>query len=92
MADYCDRDQASDAQHIIADLEGKDINDPYVITAYSEIIATVEYERAHDVSWGQLLRGKTGENNGDTQPLRRMILGAGAQAMQQLACINVTSY
>ncbi|EYE94652.1 sugar porter family MFS transporter [Aspergillus ruber CBS 135680] len=88
----CDRDQANEAQQIIADLEGKDINDPYIITAYSEIIATVEYERAHDVSWGQLLRGKTGENNGDTQPLRRMILGAGAQAMQQLAGINVTSY
>lgn len=87
-----DRDQLDGAQQIIADLEDKDINDPYVITAYTEIIAAVEYEREHDVSWGQLLRGKTGENNGGTRPIRRMVLGAGAQAMQQLAGINVTSY
>ena len=84
------RDHLDSAQQIIADLEGKDINDPYVITAYTEITTTVEYEREHNVSWGQLLRGKTGD--GSTCTIRRLILGAGAQAMQQLAGINVTSY
>lgn len=87
-----DRDHLNQAQKIIADLEGKEVNDPYVTTAYTEIITTVEYEREHSASWADLLRGKTGEGNGGTCTIRRLILGAGAQAMQQLAGINVTSY
>lgn len=84
--------QQDEAQQIIADLEGKALNDPYVLTAYTEIITTVQYEREHAVSWSQLLRGKTDEQSGGTCTVRRLILGAGAQAMQQLAGINVTSY
>ncbi|KAK3061080.1 hypothetical protein LTS18_007064 [Coniosporium uncinatum] len=38
-----------------------------------------------------LVRGKTGDSGG-TCTLRRVILGMGTQAMQQLAGINVTSY
>ncbi|KAB8216477.1 general substrate transporter [Aspergillus novoparasiticus] len=84
-------DKTENAQQIIADLEDKDVHDPHVIAAYTEIITAVQYEREHAISWGQLLRGKTGDQGG-TCVIRRLILGAGAQAMQQLAGINVTSY
>ncbi|KAG2420177.1 hypothetical protein HFD88_004977 [Aspergillus terreus] len=84
-------DRHEEAQAIIADLEDKDLNDSYVVTAHSEIVAAVKYEEQHGVSWSELLRGKTGDQNG-TCVIRRLILGAGAQAMQQLAGINVTSY
>ena len=43
----------------------------------------VEFEREHGVSWWDLLRGKTG--GAKTSTIRRLILGAGTQAMQQLA-------
>ena len=51
----------------------------------------VQYERDNSVGWLDLLRGRTGAS-GRTCTLRRLILGAGTQAMQQLAGINVTSY
>lgn len=80
-----------EAQQIIADLEGKDVNDSYVVTQQNEIVAAVQYEQEHGVSWGELLRGKAGDQGG-TCAIRRLLLGMGAQAMQQLAGINVTSY
>lgn len=51
---------------------------------------TVEYERINSVSWLDLLRGRTGKSG--TSTIRRLILGMGTQAMQQLSGINVTSY
>ena len=45
----------------------------------------VDFEREHGVSWWDLLRGKTG--GAKTSTIRRLILGAGTQAMQQLAGI-----
>lgn len=65
------------------------MEDPYVITESKEIQFAVEYEREHGVSWWDLLRGKTGQG---TSTIRRLVLGAGTQAMQQLSGINVTSY
>ena len=79
-----------EADRIIADLEGRDINDPYVVTESKEIHYAVTYERENGVSWADLLRGRTG--TGKTCTIRRLLLGAGAQAMQQFAGINVTSY
>ena len=81
-------DRPEEAQVIIADLEDKSVDEPYVITQYTEIVAAVQYERHHAVSWIDLLRGRTKE--GGTCAVRRMILGAGAQFMQQGAGINVT--
>ena len=78
--------QIDEADQIIADLEAKDIVDPYVITESKEIQWAVEYEREHGVSWLDLLRGRSGKG---TCTVRRLILGGGAQAMQQLAGINV---
>lgn len=50
----------------------------------------VQFEREHGVSWWDLLRGRTGDAK--TSTVRRLFLGGGTQAMQQLAGINVTSY
>ncbi|KAF6225791.1 hypothetical protein HO133_009793 [Letharia lupina] len=81
--------QVEEAEHIIADLEATTVDDAYVVTESKEIQWAVQYERENGVSWWDLLRGKSG--NG-TSTVRRLLLGAGAQAMQQLAGINVTSY
>lgn len=81
--------QVEEAERIIADLEATTVNDAYVVTESKEIQWAVQYERENGVSWWDLLRGKSGKG---TSTVRRLFLGAGAQAMQQLAGINVTSY
>ena len=82
-------DQIDEAEQIIADLEATSIDDAYVVTESKEIQWAVQYERENGVGWMDLLRGRSGKG---TSTIRRLILGAGAQAMQQLAGINVTSY
>lgn len=77
-----------EAQKIIAALEGLPIEDPYVVTQIEEVEWAVQAERETDVSWWDLLRGR---GNG-TCTMRRLLLGAGTQAMQQFSGINVTSY
>ena len=44
----------------------------------------VEYERKNGVGWMDLLRGRTGTQGG-TCTIRRLLLGAGTQAMQQVS-------
>ncbi|KAI1340981.1 general substrate transporter [Xylariaceae sp. FL0016] len=80
-----------EADLIIADLEGTDVADPYVVTQSKEIQWAVNYERENTVPWSMLLRGKTGPKGG-TCTIRRLLLGMGTQAMQQFSGINVTSY
>ncbi|KAL8768628.1 MAG: hypothetical protein Q9209_005187 [Squamulea sp. 1 TL-2023] len=58
--------------------------------SFVEIQWAAEFERENGMSWTDLLKGKTGAGN--TSTIRRLLLGAGTQAMQQLAGINVTSY
>lgn len=72
-----------EAEQILADLEGTDVYDPYIITQSKEIQFAVEYEREHAPKWSDLLRGRTG-GEGGTSTIRRMVLGMGTQAMQQL--------
>ncbi|CAD0022586.1 unnamed protein product [Aureobasidium pullulans] len=83
--------RVEEANHILAALESTTHDDPYIITASNEIQYAVDYERENSPSWGELLRGKTGKEGG-TCTMRRLFLGMGAQAMQQLGGINVTSY
>ena len=78
------------AEKIIADVEGLPVEDPFVMTESKSIQWAVKYEREHGVSWWNVIRGKTG--TGGTCVGRRLLLGAGTQAIQQLAGINVTSY
>ncbi|KAF2192596.1 general substrate transporter [Zopfia rhizophila CBS 207.26] len=80
-----------EADIILADLESTDVDDPYIITQSNDIQWAVQYERDHAVRWRDLLRGRTGDQAG-THTIRRLLLGMGAQAMQQLSGINVTSY
>lgn len=78
-----------EAEQILADLENTTVDDPYIITESKEIQYAVNYERENAVAWKDLLRGKTGKEGG-TCTIRRILLGMGTQAMQQLSGINVT--
>lgn len=80
-----------EAELILADVEGTSIEDPYVQTELSEIKFSTAYERENSVRIRDLLMGKHTSAQG-TSTLRRIILGMGAQAMQQLSGINLTSY
>ncbi|KAI1214157.1 general substrate transporter [Annulohypoxylon truncatum] len=81
--------QETEATMILADLEDKPINDPYVVAERTEIIYGIEYERENAINWGDLLRGRT---KAGTKTIRRLALGAGTQAMQQFGGINIMSY
>lgn len=83
--------EVEQARRILADLAGLDVNDEHVTTDVKEIEFAVVFEREHGVSWGDLLRGRTGDHAG-TSTIRRLVLGMGTQIMQQLSGINVTSY
>ncbi|KAI9687689.1 MAG: hypothetical protein M1820_010377 [Bogoriella megaspora] len=83
--------RVDEAEQILADLEKRDIDDPTIITDSKEIQWAVNYERENHIAWTDLIRGRTGEQGG-TCTIRRLLLGMGTQAMQQLAGINVTSY
>ncbi|OOF90688.1 hypothetical protein ASPCADRAFT_134979 [Aspergillus carbonarius ITEM 5010] len=80
-----------EAVQIIADLEDTPISDSFIQFQVSEIRYSVEYERANSVSFSDILRRRGQERTG-TNTIRRLILGMGAQAMQQFSGINVTSY
>jgi hypothetical protein len=83
--------KVDEAEQIMADLEATHLDDPFIVTQSKEIQWTIEQEREHSVPFKDLLRGRTGTLSGNWT-IRRLILGAGSQAMQQLAGINVTSY
>nr|POF15457.1 sugar transporter stl1 [Quercus suber] len=80
-----------EAELILADIEGTEVEDPFVQTELSEIKFAADYEKTHQTRIRDLVRGKAGAEGG-THALRRIFLGMGAQAMQQLSGINVTSY
>ncbi|KAH7413950.1 general substrate transporter [Phaeosphaeria sp. MPI-PUGE-AT-0046c] len=83
--------KVKEAEKILADLESTDIHDPFIVTQSKDIQWAVQYEKDHAIRWRDLLRGRTGDQAG-THTIRRMLLGMGTQAMQQLSGINVTSY
>ncbi|KAF2148808.1 general substrate transporter [Myriangium duriaei CBS 260.36] len=80
-----------EAQQILADLEGLEVQDPFIVSETKEIQFAVDYEKENTIPWSLLLRGQTG-GKGGTCTIRRLILGMGSQAMQQFSGINVTSY
>jgi hypothetical protein len=83
--------RVEEAESILAAVEGREVNDPFIITQSKDIQWAVQYEKDHAVRWRDLLRGRTGDHAG-THSIRRILLGMGTQAMQQLSGINVTSY
>ncbi|KIW47827.1 uncharacterized protein PV06_00487 [Exophiala oligosperma] len=84
-------DYEDEAFKILADLENKKEDDPFILAQHKEIVYTVQYERENAVPWSKLLIGKTGDKGG-TKTIRRLLLGAGTQAMQQLSGINGNYY
>ncbi|KAI0202397.1 general substrate transporter [Astrocystis sublimbata] len=82
-------DREDEASIILADLENKSVNDPELVAERHEIMYSVDFERKNAIKWRDLLRGKTTEG---TKTVRRLMLGVGVQAFQQLGGINVMSY
>ncbi|KAJ5886989.1 uncharacterized protein N7473_009663 [Penicillium subrubescens] len=76
------------AVEVISCLEGKSIDDPFVIAQRNEIDFTIRYEHENSVRWRDLLK----KRDHHTKTLRRLLLGAGTQFMQQFGGINIMSY
>ncbi|KAF7305439.1 Hexose carrier protein [Mycena chlorophos] len=68
--------------------EGATAQDAVIVDQKMEILEAVRMEKDISPSWSDILHMRTGE----TGMLQRLLLGAGAQLMQQLVGINVTSY
>jgi len=75
---------------VLVALEGANATaeDKYIVTQRDEILEAVRIERETAPSWRDIVKG----NTGDTGMIKRLMLGAGTQWMQQLAGVNVTSY
>lgn len=78
-----------EAAEVLAALEGHGATptSSSVRTQFSIIKDVLDREHAVDYTWWQLITG-----HGPPSALRRMILGAWMQAMNQISGINVTSY
>ncbi|KAE8443908.1 hypothetical protein EG329_001218 [Mollisiaceae sp. DMI_Dod_QoI] len=78
-----------EAHEVLAALEGHGAtsSSPSVKTQFNIIKDVLDREHMNTYTWFQLLSGK-----GPSGVLRRMILGAWMQAMNQISGINVTSY
>ncbi|KAF7943751.1 uncharacterized protein EAE97_005821 [Botrytis byssoidea] len=78
-----------EAYEVLAALEGHSatIDSPSVKQQFNIIKDVLDREHMNSYTWFQLLSGK-----GPSGVLRRMILGAWMQAMNQISGINVTSY
>ena len=72
-------DRADEALDVLSRLQGKDKNDASVVSQQQEIAFSVRYEKEHSIRWRDLLRPQPGA----TKPLRRLLLGAGTQFIQQ---------
>jgi hypothetical protein len=78
-----------EAYEVLAALEGHGatVDSPAVHAQFNIIKDILDKEHMSTYSWWELLTGK-----GPSGVLRRMILGAWMQAMNQISGINVTSY
>lgn len=76
----------TEALEVLACVEAKTTDDPLIITQRDEIKFSITYESQNAVSWYELLRPSKSDNT--TKTLRRLLLGAGTQAMQQFQGIS----
>ncbi|KAH8692806.1 putative MFS sugar transporter [Talaromyces proteolyticus] len=78
-----------EAREVIAALQGDGAtpDSPEVKSQFNIIKDILDREHMTTYTWGQLLTGR-----GPSGVLRRMILGAWMQAMNQISGINITSY
>lgn len=79
-------DRHPEALHVLAALDAKGTDDVIVATQLREIDDSVKYELQHMTRWRDLLRGQV---SGETKTVRRLLLGAGTQLMQQFEGINI---
>jgi len=68
-----------EARKVLRCLATDDMDDALVTVQHEEIQYSVRYEKEHQIRWRDLLRPQPGA----TKPLRRLILGAGTQFIQQ---------
>lgn len=68
-----------EALDVLARLGGKPTTDTDILAQHEEIQYAVKYEKEHQMKWMELLKPQPEA----TKPLRRLILGAGTQFMQQ---------
>ncbi|KAF4997522.1 hypothetical protein FDECE_12052 [Fusarium decemcellulare] len=83
--------RTEEAVYILACIENKETNDPIVTAQLHEIQFSVDYEREHSVKWIDILTRRN-KDQANTKPLRRLLLGANTQLMQQFEGINIMSY
>jgi Na+/melibiose symporter-like transporter len=80
-----------EATEIIACIEDKPTASPVVTAQLHEIQYSVNYEREHTIKWKDILLRRN-KDTADTKTLRRLLLGANTQLMQQFGGINIMSY
>ncbi|RAH63516.1 general substrate transporter [Aspergillus piperis CBS 112811] len=80
-----------EACKVLACIEDKPADDPYIITQKNEIEYTIYYERENAIRWRDIFSFRE-TNTADSKNLRRLLLGAGTQFMQQFEGINIMSY
>ncbi|KAJ7187026.1 general substrate transporter [Mycena filopes] len=68
--------------------EGATPDDDLIVAQKAEILDAVRLEKDSAPTWSDIIHMRAGE----TGMIQRLLLGAGAQLMQQLVGINVTSY
>ncbi|KAF4970961.1 hypothetical protein FSARC_2064 [Fusarium sarcochroum] len=84
--------RTEEAVEILACIEDKSTTSPTVTAQLHEIQYSVDYERQHAVKWVDILLRRNKGNTSDTKTLRRLLLGANTQLMQQFGGINIMSY
>jgi hypothetical protein len=84
-------DRTDEALQILACLQSTDPTDPAVAAQHHEIRFSIDYEREHAVKLVDLLTLRSRDETG-TKPLRRLLLGANTQLMQQFGGVNIITY
>ncbi|EXM02739.1 hypothetical protein FOIG_06866 [Fusarium odoratissimum NRRL 54006] len=83
--------RTQEATEILACIEDKPTTSPVVTSQLHEIQYSVDYELQHAVKWKDILLRRN-KDTADTKALRRLLLGANTQLMQQFGGINIMSY
>lgn len=81
-------DRTDEAVKIIACIEDKETTDAVVTAQLHEVQFSVDYEREHSVKWSDILLRRN-RDQADTKTMRRLLLGAFTQFMQQFEGINI---
>ncbi|KAH7253836.1 general substrate transporter [Fusarium redolens] len=84
-------DRTQEATQILACIKDKPMTSPVMTAQLHEIQFSVDYELQHAVKWKDILLRRN-KDTSDTKTLRRLLLGANSQLMQQFGGVNIMSY